>query len=53
MEGAEGCCRAVPDAQLCTLALVGTGAEAQSQVRENFDFVHGSRAAAALWCQKQ
>lgn len=27
MEGAEGCCRALLDAQLCTLALVGTGAE--------------------------
>lgn len=35
MQGAEGCCRAVHDAQLCTLALAGAGAEtAQGQERK-------------------
>lgn len=55
MEGAEGCCRAVPDAQLCTLALVDRGAEALLRVKreKTFDFVHSSRTASALWCQKQ
>lgn len=49
MEGAEGCCRAVDDAQLCTLALAGTGEEAllRAKSRKTFYFAHSSRAASA------
>lgn len=55
MEGAEDCCRAVHDAQLCTLALAGTGTEAllRTKREKTFDVVHSSRAASAYWCQRQ